>query len=226
MESQPVVRIWEGRVPRERADEYTALMRSTGLVDYRATPGNRGAWVLRRDEGDATHVTMLTIWDSLDAVRAFAGDPVDRARYYDFDADYLLELPETVTHYAVASELGTPMPAVDSGEAPDLIGAACTLEGDDLRTRLEEWRALRDRAVSIDSITGGLRLVFPAGEPVAAVAHLVERESECCDFYRFALRVDGTTRILEVSAGPAGEPAVRALLGLDGSPERGPSAEG
>jgi MerR family copper efflux transcriptional regulator len=99
---------------------------------------------------------------------------------------------------------------------PDsLIGAACTLAASQLRERLREWRALRDRAGAIEPIVGGARLALSADEPMGAVAELVARESECCTFYTFTLRIDGPTRQLEISAGPGGEPAVSGLLGLD-----------
>jgi MerR family copper efflux transcriptional regulator len=100
---------------------------------------------------------------------------------------------------------------------PDrLTGAACTLDPALLPERLREWRELRDRAGAIESIPGGVRLVLPTDEPVGAVADLVARESECCAFYTFTLRVEGATRELKISAGPGGEPALRALLGLPG----------
>jgi hypothetical protein len=95
-----------------------------------------------------------------------------------------------------------------------LIGAACTL-GPELRQRLDDWRALRHRATAIDEIGGGVRLTFGPEEAMDAVARLVSLESECCAFYTFTLRVNGPTRQLEIDAGPGGEPAVRALLGLD-----------
>ncbi len=96
-----------------------------------------------------------------------------------------------------------------------LIGAACTLDAPQLRERLREWRALRDAAGAIEPIVGGARLVLSADEPMGAVADLVARESECCSFYTFTLRIDGPTRQLEISAGPGGEAAVRGLLRLD-----------
>ena len=84
-----------------------------------------------------------------------------------------------------------------------------------MRERLAEWRGLRDRATAIEQVRGGARLSFAAAEPVALIADLVSRESECCAYYTFSLRVDGPTRELDISAGPGGEPAVRALIGLD-----------
>jgi hypothetical protein len=95
-----------------------------------------------------------------------------------------------------------------------LIGAACTL-GTELRQRLDDWRALRDRATAIDDRDGGVRLTFAVDEPMDAVGRLVSLESECCPFYTFTVRIEGGTRQLEIDAGPGGEPAVRALLGLE-----------
>lgn len=95
-----------------------------------------------------------------------------------------------------------------------MIGAACTLSEEDLRRRVAEWHALRARTVSVERIEGGVSLELAGDEPLAAVADLAARESECCPFYAFALRVEGTSRRLDVSAGPGGEPAVEGLLGL------------
>lgn len=202
-----VVRIWEGRVPRDKADDYIGLMHSVALPDYRAIPGNRGAYVLRRDDEAVTRVTMLTFWESLDAIRAFAGEPVERAKYYDFDREFLLAFPETAVHYEIQST---------RAELPGgrLIGAACDLGEDQLRERLAEWRDLRERATAMATISGGMQLAFSAEEPVAPIADLVARESECCAFYVFDLRIDGPERTLEIRTPPGGEPAVRALLGL------------
>ena len=95
-----------------------------------------------------------------------------------------------------------------------MIGAACTLAEEDLRRRVAEWHALRARTISVTPIEGGVSLELAADEPLAAVADLAARESECCRFYSFVIRVEGFARRLEVSAGPGGEPAVEGLLGL------------
>ena len=94
-----IARVWHGVVPSERAEAYTAYLRRTGVKDCRATPGNRGVHVLRRTVGDTTHFLFISLWDSLDAIRAFAGDDIDRARYYPEDRTYLLEVEPTVTHH-------------------------------------------------------------------------------------------------------------------------------
>jgi heme-degrading monooxygenase HmoA len=96
-----IARTWHGVVRAADADAYHAYLLRTGVPDYRATPGNAGVYVLRRAEGDRTHFLLLTLWDSWDAVRAFAGDDPERARYYPEDRQYLLEREPHVTHYEV-----------------------------------------------------------------------------------------------------------------------------
>ena len=96
-----IARRWHGRVPASRAAEYLKLMEEVGLADYRSTEGNRGAWCLHRPEGDVVHVEMFTLWDDLDAIRHFAGDELTKAKYYNFDPDFLLELEPVVTHFEV-----------------------------------------------------------------------------------------------------------------------------
>lgn len=96
-----IARTWHGAVPAARADEYHRYLQRTGIPGYRATAGNQGVYVLRRTEGAVTHFLLLTLWESWDAIRDFAGDEVDRARYYPEDEAFLLELEPTVTHYEV-----------------------------------------------------------------------------------------------------------------------------
>jgi len=88
-------------VPAVKAEEYLRLMEQVGLPDYRSTDGNRGAWCLHRRDGDVVHVEMFTLWDDEAAIRRFAGDDLLKAKYYDFDPDFLLELEPQVTHFIV-----------------------------------------------------------------------------------------------------------------------------
>ena len=75
--------------------------------DRAQTPGNRGAWLLRRDHADRTEFITLSLWDSVDAVRAFAGDDIDAAvLYLDLeDARYLVGGESTLTHYQVVDQV-------------------------------------------------------------------------------------------------------------------------
>ena len=93
-----IARTWHGRVPASKADAYYEYLLRTGLPDYQATPGNRGVLVQLRVDGDEAHFTLTTLWDSLNAIKRFAGEAFDRARYYPEDDEYLLEREPTVTH--------------------------------------------------------------------------------------------------------------------------------
>ncbi len=96
-----IARTWHGAVPTEKADAYHDLLLRTGVADYRATQGNRGVFVLRRFENGLAHFLVLTLWDTVESVRAFAGPDVERARYYPDDERFLVELEPSVTHYDV-----------------------------------------------------------------------------------------------------------------------------
>ena len=97
-----IVRLWHGRVPAEKAARYRAFLNQTAIPDYRSVPGNISVHVLERAEGAVTHFVTLTFWQSMDAVRSFAGPDVEAAKYYPEDRDFLLELEPAVVHYQVA----------------------------------------------------------------------------------------------------------------------------
>ena len=99
-----IARIWHGITPAAKADAYLAFLRGRALPDYRATPGNLAAYVLRRDDGAVTHFITLTHWQSLEAIEVFAGRDIARAKYYPEDADFLLEFEPTVQHYTLHVE--------------------------------------------------------------------------------------------------------------------------
>jgi hypothetical protein len=94
-----VTRIWHGASPVARSDEYLSLMRTVAIPDYCSTSGNKGAYALRRMEGDTAHFLMITSWESGEAIRAFAEDDISVAKYYDFDRDFPLELEPCSRHY-------------------------------------------------------------------------------------------------------------------------------
>jgi heme-degrading monooxygenase HmoA len=96
-----IARIWHGTVPAAKSDEYLKRTRSVAIPDYRSVPGNCGAFVLRRVEGEVAHFITLSFWESHDAIVKFAGQNAEGAKYYDFDRDFLLEFEPLVNHYEV-----------------------------------------------------------------------------------------------------------------------------
>jgi heme-degrading monooxygenase HmoA len=59
-----IARTWKSSVRRADAEEYAGYIRETGFAEYGQTPGNRGAWMLRRDEGERTEFITLSLWES------------------------------------------------------------------------------------------------------------------------------------------------------------------
>lgn len=104
-----IVRLWKGRVPADKAEEYTRYQLEVGPPNYRVIDGNVGGWVIGRElDGGEYEIGMLTLWESWEAIRAFAGDPVDKARYYERDFDFLIDPPETVDHWEVVDSWAGP----------------------------------------------------------------------------------------------------------------------
>ncbi len=97
-----IARIWRGRTKAEHAREYTEYMRRTGVTAQRGVPGNRGSLILRRVDGDEAEFLVFSLWESIDAIRAFAGDEAERAVYFPEDERFLLELEPNVHHFEVA----------------------------------------------------------------------------------------------------------------------------
>ena len=113
-----IARVWRGITLKEKADDYLAYLHVTGLKDYAKTPGNRGVTVLRREQGEHCEIMLISLWESMDAVRAFAGENPDRSVYYPEDDQYLLQMEPLVRHYGVAQQMepeaeavGEPKPA-------------------------------------------------------------------------------------------------------------------
>lgn len=93
-----IAREWKGSILKDRAEEYIRLMHEVAIPDYRAIAGNLGAFCLTSERGRTVEVTMLTFWKNIDAIRAFAGPELTRAKYYAFDPSYLLWQESEVTH--------------------------------------------------------------------------------------------------------------------------------
>jgi heme-degrading monooxygenase HmoA len=94
-----IARLWRGWTAPDHADAYVAYVDETGMQGYEAIPGNRGAWILRRLLADRAEILTLSFWDSLDAIRKFAGDDVEQAVFYPNDDRYLIDRDLRVAHY-------------------------------------------------------------------------------------------------------------------------------
>ena len=96
-----VVRMWHGRVKTEKAAAYRAFLNERAIPDYRSVAGNISVHILERQEGEITHFITMTFWESMETIRGFAGEEVEKAKYYPEDQDFLLEFEPAVVHYEV-----------------------------------------------------------------------------------------------------------------------------
>ena len=104
MPDDVILRRWTGKVATERAQEYARYVAETGIAEIEGTEGNLGHQIALRDLGDGTtEITALSWWAGMDAIKAFAGEECERARYYTVDEIYLIEKPDFVEHHVVLS---------------------------------------------------------------------------------------------------------------------------
>ena len=109
MPDEVILRRWTGKVATERAAEYAKYVAATGIEEIETTEGNLGHQITLRDLGDGTtEITALSWWVNMDAVRVFAGDECERARYYAIDDMYLVEKPDFVEHHVVFAGFTAP----------------------------------------------------------------------------------------------------------------------
>ena len=96
-----IARVWRGATRVEDADEYAVYLEQTGMKSARALPGNCGTLVLRRSEGDLAQFETILLFESTEAIHAFAGDDIAVAVFYPEDDRFLVERELTVSHFEV-----------------------------------------------------------------------------------------------------------------------------
>lgn len=96
-----IVRIWRGWTSPEDTAAYAAYILKTGIAEYHATPGNQGAHLISRPDGDRTEFLTISYWDDTDSIIAFAGDDIAKAVFYPEDDRYLVDREVTVRHFTV-----------------------------------------------------------------------------------------------------------------------------
>jgi heme-degrading monooxygenase HmoA len=74
-----IVRTWSARATKAGAQAYNAYFENTLLPELRELDGFSGAYLLARDDDGLVELTAHTVWESLDAIRAFAGDDITTA---------------------------------------------------------------------------------------------------------------------------------------------------
>jgi hypothetical protein len=105
-----IARFWRGITLKSKAEEYFDYLKKTGLKDYKATKGNHGVYVLRRLEDDHAVFLLMSLSESYEAIKRFAGSNYERAVYYPEDEKFLLELEMNVLHYELLTPIASGAP--------------------------------------------------------------------------------------------------------------------
>jgi len=96
-----IARHWRGLVQRDRADAYVEHLQSETLPQLVQLAGFHDAKVLRRDLPQGVEFLVVTIWESLDSIRAFAGNDVESAVVPPRARALMVEYDHRARHYDV-----------------------------------------------------------------------------------------------------------------------------
>lgn len=89
-----IARVWRGRTPRERADEYEAYNHEVGVKPL--IEKALGVQCFRDDREAETEFVTVSYWASVEAMAAFTGRDPMAIHHLPRDAEFLLELPQRV----------------------------------------------------------------------------------------------------------------------------------
>jgi heme-degrading monooxygenase HmoA len=103
-----IIRAWHGRASQARSDAYPKHFREAVVPALRDMPGFLGAQLSRRAEGDQIEFLVLTRWQSMEAIRAFAGAAVEKAVVEPGAVAALDDFDDIVRHYEVIEEAPAP----------------------------------------------------------------------------------------------------------------------
>ena len=96
-----IMRLWHGEVSIEKADDYEKFMIEKAAPDYSSINGLLNLYFQRKDEITKAHFLLVTIWDSLESIKKFAGEEPEIAKYYLEDDDFLLEKEKHTMMYNI-----------------------------------------------------------------------------------------------------------------------------
>ena len=97
-----IARSWTAEATPSRAEEYIRHFRQKVLPVIASIEGHRGAYVLQRRLGEGVEIVITTLWESMEAVRKFAGDDPDIAVVTSEAQAILTRFDQQVVHYEVA----------------------------------------------------------------------------------------------------------------------------
>jgi heme-degrading monooxygenase HmoA len=101
-----IARVWSARTTAERVPAYAEHLRRHVLPNLGSLDGYAGAKLWQLDGEDGVELVVVTYWRSLEAIRGFAGDEIERAVVADEAAALLSRFDDRVRHYELVVEDG------------------------------------------------------------------------------------------------------------------------
>lgn len=98
-----VARVWHGKTPSAKADEYAQYLYEVGVKKLREIPGNLGVQMFRENRGNETDFVVISYWYSRDEIHAYAGADISKTHHLPRDAEFLVEIEPEVRHYDIAA---------------------------------------------------------------------------------------------------------------------------
>jgi heme-degrading monooxygenase HmoA len=96
-----IARIWPGQTAATMVDDYTHYLYEEGVRTIARIPGNCGVQMLRKVRDDIADFQVISYWDSLEAIKRFAGDDYEKVRHLPNDPKYMIGSEPTVQHFEV-----------------------------------------------------------------------------------------------------------------------------
>jgi heme-degrading monooxygenase HmoA len=100
-----IVRIWHAWTSHGNAEAYVDFLREEFFPEMHQLQGSRGAYLVRRETPSEVEFVALTMWESLEAVRAFAGEDYEQAVVPPTGRKLLSRYDERSAHYETVIEL-------------------------------------------------------------------------------------------------------------------------
>ena len=94
-----VARVWHGRTPLNRTEEYRQYLFDVGVKNIATLPGNRGVQMMVAKTVDQGEFMVISYWDSGDAIKGYAGADYTKVHDLPRDKDFLIDKETLVRHF-------------------------------------------------------------------------------------------------------------------------------
>ena len=101
-----IIRVWYGLAKNNHANDYGEHVKNDIFPLLAKMRGNLGAKVLRRDVDEGVEFAVITAWNSIEAIREFAKEDLDKAVVAEVAQSYFIKYDKQVSHFIVDSEMG------------------------------------------------------------------------------------------------------------------------